>query len=185
MRPVVLQMGTSLDGHVARDRDYPGAGVPRTQSSSSGSWIGSPGPVPTSWARVAYEEMASYWPTSTHRYAAPMDDIPKVVFSRTLEEGSWPITRIASGDLAEEITALKEEPGPDVIACGGASLAAGLVASGLIDEYCLAIQPVAVGQGQALFAELPSVSHPELIDARALPCGVVVHIYRPQERSSS
>lgn len=115
-----------------------------------------------------------------------MNDIPKVVFSRTLEEGSWPVTRIASGDLAEEITARKEEPGPDVIAYGGAPLAAGRVASGLIDEYCLAIQPVAVGQGQALFAELPSVSHLELIDARgAFPCGVLVHIYRPQERSSS
>jgi hypothetical protein len=45
-------------------------------------------------------------------YAAPMNDIPKVVFSKTLSQASWPTTRIARGDLATEIAALKQEPGP-------------------------------------------------------------------------
>ena len=185
MRRVVLQMGMSIDGYVASDREHPGGGVPEDPElvewkldrvSRAGAHL---------MGRVAYEEMASYWPTSTHPYAAPMNDIPKVVFSRTLEEGSWPVTRIARGDLAAEITALKEEPGPDVIAYGGASFAAALAARGLIDEYCLAIQPVAVGRGRALFAELPAAHRLELIEARPFQCGVVVHIYRPQERLSS
>ncbi len=132
--------------------------------------------------RATYQEMAAHWPRSTEPYAAPMNDIPKVVFSKTLSQASWPTTRIARGDLAAEIAALKEEPGPNVIAHGGASFAAALAAQGLIDEYCLVIQPVAVGRGQALFAELPAVLRLELIEARSFECGVVVHIYRPRSR---
>ena len=107
-----------------------------------------------------------------------MNDIPKIVFSRTLTEASWRTTRIARGDLAAEIAALKEEPGGDLIAHGGASFAAALAARGLIDEYCLVIQPVAVGGGQALFAELSAPLRLELVEARSFTCGVVVHVYR-------
>jgi len=130
--------------------------------------------------RRTYEEMASYWPQSTHQYAAPMNDIPKIVFSGTLGEASWPTTRIAGGDLAAEIAAIKGEPGPDVMVHGGASFAADLAARGLIDEYCLVIQPVAVGSGQALFARLPAALRLDLVEARGFECGVVVHIYRPR-----
>lgn len=73
-------------------------------------------------------------------------------------------------------------PGPDVIAWGGASFAAALVARGLIDEYGLAIQPVALGRGQAVFAQPSATLRLELVEARSFPCGVVVHIYRPRSR---
>jgi dihydrofolate reductase len=74
--------------------------------------------------RVTHQETAAYWPRSTEPEAAPMNDIPRVVFSRTLSQASWPVTWIARGDLVAEIAALKQEPGPDVIAHGGASFAA-------------------------------------------------------------
>jgi dihydrofolate reductase len=172
----------SLDGYVASDREHPGVGVPEDAElvrwkldrvAKAGAHL---------MGRVTYQEMASYWPHSTDPYAAPMNDIPKVVFSKTLSEPSWPVTRIARGDLAAEIAALKEEPGPDVIAYGGASFAAALAARGLVDEYCLAVQPMALGRGQALFAQLPAALHLELIEARGFACGVVVHIYRPRSR---
>jgi dihydrofolate reductase len=76
--------------------------------------------------RVAYEQMAGHWPTSTGPYAAPMNDIPEVVFSTTLTEASWPVTRIARGDLATEIATLKAEPGSDLMVHGGSSFAAAL-----------------------------------------------------------
>jgi riboflavin biosynthesis pyrimidine reductase len=63
---------------------------------------------------------------------------------------------------------------------GGASFAAALAARGLIDEYCLVIQPMAVGSGQALFADLPEALRLDLTEARSFECGVVVHIYRPR-----
>ncbi len=182
MRQVALQMGMSLDGYVASDREHPGVSVPEDAElirwkldrvAKAGAHL---------MGRVTYQEMAAYWPRSTEPYAAPMNDIPKVVFSKTLSQASWPTTRIARGDLATEIAVLKQEPGPDVIAWGGATFAAALAAQGLIDEYCLAIQPVAVGRGQALFAELPAALHLELIEARSFECGVVVHIYRPPSR---
>jgi len=62
---------------------------------------------------------------------------------------------------------------------GGASFAAALAARGLIDEYCLATQPVAVSGGQALFAALPGPLRLDLVEARRFECGVVVQIYRP------
>ena len=178
MRQVTLQMGISLDGYLASDRQHPGVAVP--EDAELVSWkldrVAKAGAH--LMGRTTYLEMADYWPHSEHPYAAPMNDIPKIVFSRTLREGSWLTTRIASGDLAAEIAAIKDEPGPDVMVHGGASFAADLAARGLIDEYCLVMQPVAIGRGQALFAELPAVMRLELVEARSFECGVVVHIYR-------
>jgi dihydrofolate reductase len=149
MRQVVLQMSMSLDGYVASDREHPAMAVP--EDAELARW--KLGRVAKAGAhlmgRVTYQEMAGYWPRSTEPYAAPMNDIPKVVFSKTLSQASasWPVTRIARGDMAAEIAALKQEPGRDVIAYGGASFAAALAAQGLIDEYCLVIQPAALGSG--------------------------------------
>src|SRR5579872_127805 len=174
MRQVALQMGMSLDGYVASDREHPGVAVPEDAElvrwkldrvAKAGAHL---------MGRATYLEMASYWPTSPAPYAAAMNDIPKIVFSRTLREGSWPTTRIADGDLAAEITAIKNEPGPDVMVHGGASFAAALAAQGLIDVYCLVIQPAAIGGGQALFAKLPAPLHLDLIEATSFECGVVV-----------
>jgi dihydrofolate reductase len=132
--------------------------------------------------RVTYEEMSSYWPQSKDPYAAPMNDIPKVVFSKTLsdEEAGWPVTRVARGDLATEIAAIKAEPGADVIVWGGAGFAGALAAADLIDEYRLLIQPLVVGRGQALFNQLPESRHLDLVEATPFPSGIVVQVYRPQ-----
>jgi dihydrofolate reductase len=63
--------------------------------------------------------MAAFWPRSTSEYARPMNEIPNVVFSKRLHTPTWPETRIACGDLSEEIGRLKREPGNDLIAYGG------------------------------------------------------------------
>ncbi len=182
MRRIVVQMGMTIDGYVSSDRVHPGGSVPEDRElvewklarvSAAGTHV---------MGRVTYEEMASYWPHSTHPYAAPMNDIPKVVFSSTLGVAPWPVTRIARGELAAEIASLKAEPGGDVIVYGGATLAAGLAARGLVDEYCLAIQPVATGVGHPLFGGLSTAVRLNLVEARSFPCGVVVHVYRPQEQ---
>jgi dihydrofolate reductase len=76
--------------------------------------------------RATYEEMAGFWPVSDDEYAKPMNEIPKLVFSRTLTKADWPQSTIASGDLADEINALKREPGKDLIAWGGAAFAQSL-----------------------------------------------------------
>jgi dihydrofolate reductase len=92
--------------------------------------------------RATYEEMAEFWPVSDDPYAAPMNDLPKVVFSKTLERADWPESRIARGELATEIAELKNERGGDMIAWGGAAFEQSLSAAKLVDKYRLTLQPV-------------------------------------------
>jgi len=179
---LVLMMGVSLDGLVAR-----------TGPLGAGGW-GTPPEDPAlterklGWirdaglhlmGRVTYEEMAGFWPHSDDEYAAPMNTIPKVVFSRTLTKADWPQSTIASGDLAEEIRALKREQGKDLIAWGGAAFAQSLSRLRLVDEYRLVVQPVALGDGLPLFAGLTAPFVLDLIEAQAYPDGAVLHVYRP------
>jgi dihydrofolate reductase len=129
--------------------------------------------------RNTYEEMAEVWPVSDDPYAAPMNEIPKVVFSRTLERAEWAGSRIARGDLVEEIAALRGEPGKDMLAWGGAAFAQSLSRLALVDEYRLILQPVALGDGLPLFKDLTAPLQVELVEAQTYPTGAVLHVYRP------
>ena len=133
--------------------------------------------------RVTYEEMATYWPTSTDDYAAPMNDIPKVVFSHTLDAATWPKCSIASGDLSQEIGTLRAQPGGEIIAWGGAGFVQALSRAGLIDEYVLVIHPVAFGGGLPVFRDLPDALQLSLVEASAYDGGTVRLVYRPRDRS--
>ena len=107
MSKVVLYMSMSLDGFVASDREHPGVAIADpevkqwklNQISKAGAHL---------MGRVTYQEMSSYWPHSDDPYAAPMNDIDKIVFSTTLTdaEAGWPDTKVARGDLASEIAAI-------------------------------------------------------------------------------
>jgi dihydrofolate reductase len=126
MRKLVLQTGISVDGYVAAlDKSHPwNRGADDGRDDDVKQWIidSVSGAGAHLMGRVTYEEMASVWPTSTSEYARPMNEIPKVVFSKTLQRADWPETRIASGDLTQEVADLKQEPGNDLIAYGGATL---------------------------------------------------------------
>ena len=128
--------------------------------------------------RVTYEAMAGFWPTSTHPYAAPMNEIPKIVFSNTLERGDWGDTQIVRGDVAEEIARLKREPGNMLLAHGGAMFVQSLARNNLIDEYRLTTHPVAVGSGVPMFKDLPAPLRMELVDARTFD-NATFRVYRP------
>ncbi len=179
MREVVLLMTASIDGFVAAPTGHVG-GLPEPDELKrwkldrirrAGTHI---------MGRVTYEEMASYWPTSTDDYAAPMNDIPKVVFSKTLEEATWAGTSIASGDLADEIAALKGQAGGEIIAWGGARFAQALSTAGLIDVYAIVVKPVAYGNGEPLFANLPDALLLRVVSTTTFSTGTMLHIYRPR-----
>jgi dihydrofolate reductase len=179
MRRLILQTSLSIDGYVAAlDGSHPwndGGGDEAVKR-----WI-----LDSVWAagahlmgRVTYEEMAAVWPTSTSEYAQPMNEIPKVVFSKTLKHADWPGTRIADGDLGQEIGRLKREPGNDLIAYGGATFDQALSRLGLVDEYRLMIQPAALGAGLPLFKDLAAPLHLELVEATTYATGLAIHVYR-------
>ena len=135
--------------------------------------------------RRSFEGWAGYWPKSSDPLAAPMNDIPKAVFTRqrSLDLGSyagnWAEAEVVNGDLKTEINRLKQQPGKDILAHGGASFAQSLVASGLIDEYRLFVHPVVLGNGLALFAELPKPLNLELRGTTLFRSGVAALVYQP------
>jgi dihydrofolate reductase len=175
MRPLILKMDISLDGF-AGTTDGNVEWIFRTFDDEFGDatveLLGQAGVH--IMGRVLYGDMAAYWPTSDEPYARPMNDIPKVVFSRTLEDAPWGPVRIARGDLAEEITALKAESGGPILAHGGAGFARSLSRLGLVDEYRLNVHPDALGAGLPVFSDPVRL---RLRGARTFPGGTVALHY--------
>ena len=181
MRKLVLSMAMSLDGLVARPEPHGagGWGLPPEDPELKRRKLGWMGDIGTHLiGRRTYEEMARFWPTSDDAYAAGMNELPKVVFSRTLEHAGWAGSRIARGDLAEEIAKLKNEPGGDLLAWGGATFAQSLSNLGLVDEYRLILQPVVLGEGLPLFKGLAEPLLLQLVEAHTYATGSALHIYR-------
>jgi dihydrofolate reductase len=175
MRPLILKMEISLDGFVGRpdgDVEWIFRTFDDELSKHAVELLGSAGVH--AMGRVTYEDMAAHWPTSDEPYAPPMNDIPKVAFSRTLEHADWGPVRIARGDLAEEVAALKAEAGGPILAHGGASFAQSLSRVGLIDEYRLHVHPDVLGEGLPIFADPAQL---RLLSARAFPAGTVALHY--------
>jgi dihydrofolate reductase len=135
--------------------------------------------------RVTYELMAGFWPTADSdpsstrpvvEFAGIWRDMPKIVFSRTLERADWNTT-IVRDVVVEEIMALKERPGGDMVV-GGADLAAAFMQHGLVDEYRLYVHPVLIGRGKPLFSASDAKIALELAETRAFGNGVVLLRYR-------
>lgn len=138
------------------------------------------------FGRGVWDLMASYWPhvdaTSDDehdlKFAPIWRETPKIVFSRTLEKADWN-TRVISDNLAEEVAALKRQPGKDMLLSGGSSLPAALTALGLIDEYHIGVHPVVLGGGKPLFREPRQRLNLALVNAQTVDTGVVVLHYQP------
>lgn len=182
MRPVVLQMGVTLDGFVHGAKGYEDWGLPPEDDEVVAWKVASLREAGTHiMGRATYEAMASVWPNTTGVYAEVMNEIPKVVFSKTLTHAGWPESRIADGDLAGDIDQLKREPGGVILAHGGATFVDSLIHDGLIDEYRLVIHPVAIGHGTGLFSALREPLRLDLIETRTFAGGTAIHVYRPIE----
>ena len=135
--------------------------------------------------RRLYEVML-YWETADQEpsaseteleFARIWKDLPKIVFSRTLEEVEGN-DRLATGDVAEEVARLKGQPGKD-LAVGGAGLASTCIELGLVDEYQLFVYPVILGGGTPFFPPLDERVDLELVETRTFGSRVVYARYRP------
>jgi dihydrofolate reductase len=130
--------------------------------------------------RITYAEMARFWPTSNDEYAAPMNEIPKVVFSKSLKEATWPESVIASGNLADEIAALKRKPGGEIIAWGGADFVQALSKAGLVDEYAIVTKPIAYGGGKPMFRDLSAGLQLKALATTIYEDGTLLRLYHPK-----
>ncbi len=135
--------------------------------------------------RITYEMMAGYWPSPMARKNSPavaerMNQLSKVVFSRTLEEATWENTRLVKEDLVAAVRAMKKESGGEMVILGSGSLVAQLAGQGVIDEYQIIVTPVVLGQGRTLFEGLkqPPLSL-KLTKSRIFQNGKVLLSYEP------
>ena len=135
-----------------------------------------------------FRDMATYWPTSTEPFAAPMNQLPKVVFSTRGMPGtgptseSWANARVASGELGDEIARLRRETSKEIVAHGGARFAQSLIERALVDEYRLLVHPIALGRGLPLFSKVAEPRDLILVEAKRFAGGAVAHVYQPARR---
>jgi dihydrofolate reductase len=126
-----------------------------------------------------------YWTEVTNKPDGPWTDlakkmveIPKVVFTKTLHKSEWANTDIATGDLKDEITKLKNLDGGDIIVYGGASFDSSLIKEKkLIDEFYLFVNPIVLGNGKTIFRDLKETQKLTLIESKVFDCGLVLLRY--------
>ena len=128
---------------------------------------------------IKYWEHAITQPESLVEYpfARKMVDIPKVVFSKTLDHVDGQNVRVENGDLSKAVGQLRRAPGKDIIVYGGATFVSALIENGLIDELNLFVNPVAIGNGMRIFKDRRPLT---LTASVAYPCGIVVNTYKPK-----
>ena len=183
MRKIVFMMSVSLDGYFeGPDHDLGWQLVDEELHQHFNDWLGTAGAFLD--GRVTYELMASHWPTADQDPAASAQmaefagiwrDMPKIVFSRTLEQAGWNTTIVREVD-PEEIQKLKAQPGGDLVV-GGADLVAAFRAHDLIDEYRIYVHPVLLGRGRLLFQPSDGTTRLNLAETRAFGNGVVLLRY--------
>ena len=101
----------------------------------------------------------------------------KVVFTKTLDKSEWDNTELAKGDLADEIKKLKNQSGKDIIVYGGSSFVSAIIKEGLIDEFHLFVNPVALGHGGPIFDQLANSQQLKLKKSIVYDCGIVMLNY--------
>jgi dihydrofolate reductase len=138
------------------------------------------------FGRRTYDGFAAAWPSRTGEFADKMNKSPKYVVSSTLEEPSWENSTVISGNVAEEVSKLKEQPGGSILVAGSVQLVQTLLEHGLVDELHLMIFPVVLGKGKRLFDDGLGKSALQLVESRPVgPDGVVILVYRPVDDSAS
>lgn len=135
------------------------------------------------FGRITYELMLQHWPTPEAKKNDPvvaeqMNELPKVVFSKTLEKVSWNNTKLVKEKMSEEVQKMKNESGPDLVVMGSGSIVAQLTQHGLIDEYQIIINPIVIGSGRTLFEGVRDRSRMKLQSTRNFANGNVLLNYR-------
>ena len=129
--------------------------------------------------RVTYQLFAGYWPTATSPDADRLNELPKFVFSRTLDKVDWRNSTLVKGNVADEVTRLKRQPGKDLALFGSADLASTFNGLGLIDEYRILVTPFVLGSGTPMFKRIKDRIALKLLKATPWSSGIVALYYQP------
>jgi len=181
MRKIIYSTYISIDGVVEGPHLWPSLGRPGDErfgeiqaelALSCDAFL---------MGRRTYDGFAPVWPT---RSGDPVSDqinaMPKYVVSTTLKDPEWNNTHVIDGDVAAELTRLKQAEGKNIVQYGFGVVTRLLLEHGLLDELRLWVHPLIVGSGQPsdlLFGAVPATAF-ELIDTTTLSDGIVVLNYR-------
>ena len=182
---LVLKMSISLDGFIAPS-DGSTAWEAAGRSPDGANWV----LETVSHAKAhlvgaaTYQRWAESWPNATGPFARPMNEIPKVVFSASMDSATWGDTTIVSGNLTDAIIRLKRQHAASdyLLAQGGVRFARSLVNTGLIDEYRLVVLPVILGAGEPLFTGALAV---EPSSTTLFSSGAVAHVFATQPHQTA
>ena len=183
MRKVIAAEFVSLDGvmespeqwHFPYFNDEMGEAIGAAMGQADAMLMG----------RVLYEEWAAYWPQQDpeeNPFAARMNSIQKYVVSTTLEGPlGWSNSTLIGGNVAEEISRLKQQPGKHIAISGSGTVVRSLLADDLLDELKLMVHPVVVGTGKRLFEEGGEQKALKLVDSKTFSTGVLYLTYQPAQ----
>jgi dihydrofolate reductase len=179
MRKVIAAINMTLDGfcdHTAGIADDELHDHYNNLLSQSGEML---------YGRITYQLMESYWPTIVKNptgnkpvdtFAVIIQNIPKVVFSHTLNRVEWENSRLAKKKMKEEVLELRQQAGKEILV-GSPSLIAELTNLNLIDEYQLCVHPVIIGKGMPLFKNISNKVNLRLFRTKAFGSGAIVLYY--------
>src|SRR5713226_3946064 len=131
--------------------------------------------------RATYQGFAKAWPSMTDEqgFADRMNSLPKHVVSTTLKDLEWNNSRLITGNVAEEVAKLKQQPGLDILVAGSCELVQTLMQHDLIDEYRLMVHPVVLGGGKRLFRDGSATKVLRLVETKPFSSGIVILTYQP------
>jgi len=179
MRKLIAAMNMTLDGfcdHTAMIADEEIHQHYNELLSNAGALI---------YGRITYQLMESYWPSVVKKptgnkamdeFAVLIDNIQKIVFSRTLKTVGWKNTILKNEVIKEDILELKQQPGKNIVV-GSPGLIMGLMQLNLIDEYQLGVQPIVLGSGLPLFKNVKDRTNLKLLKTKRFNCGAVILYY--------
>ena len=145
------------------------------------------------FGRLTYQLMADYWPAaatnpstskSDLEIADKMNNLPKIIFSKTLQRVEWNNSRLVKENIAEEILKMKQQPGKDMVIFGSGSIVSSFMQLGLIDEYRIIVNPVVLGNGKPLFKGVNDKHNLKLLKTRVFSSGIVILFYEPVKTPS-
>lgn len=177
MRKVISGMFVSLDGVAEAPDKWQGDLFDEDMEQAMGAAIAN---IDTAlMGRVTYQEWQPFWPTSQiEPYASFINNVPKFVFSKTLDHVDWQNTTLVKSPLTEKVNELKRLPGKDIGVQGSIRLQRSLIEANLLDELTLSIHPVVVGQGRQYFGDGIDLKRFKLVDCKTSGTGVVMATYR-------
>lgn len=181
MRKVIAAINMTLDGYCNHEAVIPDEELHQNFNdlfSEADTLI---------FGRITYQLMEDGWPPivknptgikAVDEFAVLIDTVNKIVFSHTLQHVEWRNSRLATGDLKEEVLKLKQQTGKSILV-GSPSLIVALTRDKLIDEYRLSVQPIILGKGLTLFKNITDRINLKLIKTKTLGSGVIILTYEP------